>query len=142
MNLLCLRSGKIPNGACFPMHLHFRESQSGMESSQTERSNGDHDAVQDDKVGLILHDRVAPSVGHLADTEDTTSEDGQVCEDEAAGEQLERGRVHELDGRGFKLRSVGVHPEGVVADYTSEDEESKHLPCDTGHHEIVAHVLQ
>lgn len=76
MNLLCVRSGKLPNWAGFPMHLHLREHQYGMESSQAQGSDSDHDTVQGDEVGLILHDRVAPSIGHLTNTEDTTSDNG------------------------------------------------------------------
>ena len=97
MNLLRLRGGEFRNRARLAMHLHFREHESGMESSQAQGSNGDHDAVQNDKVCLILHDRVAPPIGHLADTEDTTRENGYVCEGEAANEQPEARRVHELD---------------------------------------------
>ena len=98
MDLLCLRGGKLPHRTRLSMHLHLREHQSRMESSQAEGSNGNHDTVQDDEVGLILHDRVAPPLGHFTYTENATSEDGQVCEDEAAGEQLEACRVHELNG--------------------------------------------
>ncbi len=112
-----------------------------MERRQAERSNRNHDAVQRDKVGLILHDRVPPPVGHLSDTEDAPCEDGQVGEAEAADEQFEAQRVHELDGRGFELRAVGVHAGSVVRDHAAEDEEGEDLPDDTGHHEIVAHVL-
>ena len=112
-----------------------------MESSQTQGSNRNHDTVQNDKVRLILHDRVAPPSGHLADTEDTTSEDGNVCEREAANEQLEARRIHELDSRGFELCTVRIHPQAVVGDHSAEDEEGDHLENDTGHHEIVADFL-
>ena len=98
MNFLRLRISELSNRAGLAMHLHFREHESGMESGQAQGSNGNHDAVQNDKVRLILHDRVAPPIGHLTDTEDTTSEDGEVREGEAADEQLEACRVHELDG--------------------------------------------
>ena len=103
MNLLRLRRGEFRNRARLAMHLHLREHESGMESSQAQGSNGNHDAVKNDKVRLILHDRVAPPIGHFTDTEDTTSEDGYVCEAEAADEQSEACRVHELDSRGFEL---------------------------------------
>ena len=141
MNLLRLRSGEFPDRAGLAMHLHLREHESGMEGSQAQGSNSNHDAVQNDKVRLILHDRVAPSIGHLTDTEDTTREDGDVCEGEAANEQPEACRVHELDSRGFELRSVRIHPQGVVADHGAEDDESDDLENDTGHHEIVADFL-
>ena len=98
MNLFRLRGREFPHRAGLAMHLHFREDESGMESGEAQGSNGDHDAVQHDKVRLILHDGVAPPIGHLTDTEDTTSEDGEVREGEAADEQLEPCRVHELDG--------------------------------------------
>lgn len=42
----------------------------------------------------------------------------------------------------FKLRSAGVHPGSVVPNHTSKYEEGKHLPHDTGHHQIVANLLQ
>ena len=141
MNFLCLRSAEFPKRAGFPMHLHLREYQSRMESCQAQGSNGNHHTVQNDKVGLVLHDRVAPSIGHLTNTEDTTNEDGQVREGEAAGKQLESCRIHELDRRGFELRSVGAHPGGVISNHGSKDEESEHLPHDTSHHEVVANIL-
>ena len=113
-----------------------------MEGRQAERGDANHDAVQDDKVRLILHDGVSPALGHLADTEDATDEDGQVGQDEAAGEELEACRVQELDGRVFERQSVGVDSVDVVGDHASEDEERKDLPHDTGHHEVVTGGLQ
>ena len=142
MNLLGVRVGEFANGAGLPMHLHLGEDEARVENGEAEGGDGDHDAVQGDEVGLVLHDRIAPAVGHLADTEDATGEDGQVCEEEAAGEELEAGRTHEFDGRGLELRSVAVHAEGVVRDHGAEDEEGEDLPYDTGHHEVVTDILQ
>ena len=34
-----------------------------------------------------------------------------------------------------------IHPQGVIADHSAEDEESDHLENDTGHHEIIADFL-
>lgn len=76
MNLLRIRRGEFSHRAGCPMHLHLREHQCRMESSQAEGSNGNHDTVQTDEVALVLHDRVTPSIGHLTNTEDTTSDNG------------------------------------------------------------------
>lgn len=42
----------------------------------------------------------------------------------------------------FELGPAGVHPGGVVPNHTSEYEEREYLPHDTGHHHIVANILQ
>ena len=60
-----------------------------MEGGQAKGGDGDHDAVQDDEVGLVLHDGVPPSVGHLSDTEDATDEDGKVGDKQTGDEDLE-----------------------------------------------------
>ena len=36
---------------------------------------------------------------------------------------------------------MGAHPEGVIPNHSSEDEEGDHLPHDTSHHEVVANIL-
>lgn len=112
-----------------------------MEASQADGSDGDHDAIKDDKVGLILHDGIAPATRHLADTEDATGEDGDVGEAEARDEDLEFGVAEDFGGGGGEFRAAGAGAEGVVGDEDAEGEEGEDLPDDTGHHEVVAGVL-
>ena len=74
-----------------------------MEGGEAERGNGDHDAVQDDEIGLVLHNRIAPSLGHLRDTEDASAEDGKVGKDESADEDSELAVVEEFRGGRIQL---------------------------------------
>jgi len=88
-----------------------------------------------------LHDRIGPPLGHLADTEDATNEDGEVCQAKASNEELEALVVQELDGGGLETCAVSAGPDEIVRNQDAEDDEGKDLPDDTGHHEIVAGLL-
>lgn len=112
-----------------------------MEDSETEYGNGDHDTVENDKVGLILHDWISPAFGHLSNTEDTTHEDGNKGHSKGANEQLPTCGCHELNGRGFEGRAMLVCSNGIVYDETGEDEEGEDLPYDTSKHKVVSSLL-
>lgn len=123
------------------MHLHFPEHPSGVESSQTDRHNSDHDAVQSDEVCLGLHDRITPPLGHLADTEDATREDGDIGKGKAGNEELEALVVEEFDSGRLEACAVCAGSDDIVRNQDAEDDEGKDLPDDTGHHEVVAGLL-
>lgn len=123
------------------MHLHLLEHPPGVEGRETGRRNQDHDTIEHDEISLALHDRVAPSLCHLSDTEDATGEDGDVSEYEAGDEKLEAAIVGELDGRGAPERALLAGTGDIVGDEEAEDDEGEDLPDDTGHHEVVARLL-
>lgn len=101
-DLLRIRELEFRDGVLLPMHLHLLEHPSGMECRQAEHRNRNHDAVKNDKVDLVLHDGVTPSLGHLPDTKDATDEDGEERNHNAGNEKLEAGVVGEFDGGGFE----------------------------------------
>ena len=113
-----------------------------MESSQAESRNGDHDAIQDDEISLVVHDRIAPSVCHLRDTEDATHENGQVSDEEATDEDLEFGILQQFHCGWCQVCAAGADAANIVGHQTAEDEEGDDLPDDTGHHEVIAGLLQ
>ena len=121
--------------------LHLREANPGVEDGEEGGGDGDHDTVQDDEVGLVLHDGRSPSVGHLADTVDAANEDGEVGDGDAAGEELEAGSLHQAGGGSGEGSAVPVDFGGVVGDQPAEDEKCDDLPHDTRDHHVVADVL-
>jgi len=120
------------------VHLHLREDITGMENSEAQRRDGNHDAVENDELCLVLHDLVPPSWAQLGDTVDATGEDGEVGDEETRNEELEAGSGHEAQAAGAVI-TLGA--DGVVEDERSETHEGDDLPYDTGDHEIGADVL-
>ena len=113
-----------------------------MEDSEAEYGDGDHNTVENDKVGLILHDWISPAFGHLSNTEDTTHEDGNIGQGKGTNEQLPTCSCHELIGRGFKSGAMLVCSNGIVYDEKSEDEEGEDLEYDTSKHKVVPGLLR
>ena len=124
------------------MHLHFREHKTRMRSGQTQHGDHNHDAVQANKVTLILHDGVPPAVSHFPDTEDAPGDDGQVRKHERGDKELKAAAREQLRGRMRQLPAALVQPHGIIRDQAAEDQKRKDLPHDTGHHKIVARILQ
>lgn len=69
--------------------LHLREGPARVEHRQTYGCDKDHDAVEDDEIRLVLHNGIAPTVGHLGDTVDTADEDGQEGNEDGGHEEFE-----------------------------------------------------
>ncbi len=112
-----------------------------MEDSEAEYGDCNHDTVENDKVGLILHDWISPTFGHLSDTEDTTHEDGNKGQGKTADENLPACSCHELNGRGCKSGATFVCSKGIVRDEKAKDEEGEDLPYDTSKHKVVPSLL-
>ena len=99
-----------------------------MEDGQAERSDSDHDAIKDDELGFILHDRIGPAARHLGDTEDATGEDDEEREDDGRGEELEVARGEQVDGGLGEAVAAAVGSVDVVRDENPEDEQGDDLP--------------
>ena len=112
-----------------------------MEYREADRSDSAHDAIENNELGLILHDRVGPTTRHLSDTEHASDEDDEERNHEGGSKELEVARREEIDrclGEGAAALE-GV--EAVVCHEGCEGDESDNLPDDTGHHEVVADGL-
>ena len=77
------------------VHLHLREAVTGMKNGQGQRSNGDHCAIERNKVRFILHDWAAPPFRHLRNAVHASRENGEIRKNDGAREELEAPRVHE-----------------------------------------------
>lgn len=105
-----------------------------MESDEEESSNGNHAAVENKELRLILHDRVPPSGTKLSDTEDATSEDGDESDEETPSEELKASRCDQVAGSSAADCFSGT--EDIIADEEGERHEGDDLPHDTSNHEI------
>ena len=98
-------------------------------------------SIQDDKVGLVLHNRVLPSLGHLGNTVDTSGEDGQESDEQRHGKKPESKILDDDIRRRAHLSSSSVEAGKVVSDQDCEYKQRKHLPHDTCHHQIIPQFL-
>lgn len=98
------------------MLLHLREDDARVKGSEAQCGNSNHDAVQDDKVGFILHDGVLPSTGHLSNTIAAAGEDGEEGQDESTSKELEAQGVQKGDSGGGEGTAAFVGAKSVVCD--------------------------
>ena len=98
-------------------------------------------SIKDDKVRLILHDAVCPSVGHLRDTVHTSDEDGQKRKRDRGGEEPEFRAADQKDGILAPAMPLTPGPVHIIPDHNREAYQGGDLPYDTGHHKIVPRGL-
>lgn len=110
-----------------------------MEGDEEESSNGNHAAVEDEELRLVLHDFVPPSGSKLSDTEDATGEDGDESDEETGNEKLEAGRCDQIHGSSTASCLPGA--EDIIADEEGESHEGDNLPDDTSNHEVGSYIL-
>ena len=115
-----------------------------MKRGQRDRGDEHHRAVQDDEVGLVLHDGVRPAPGHLGDAVAAAGEDGREGEEDGAGEEAEAWvGVCRLGFCGQRLVECGsAQAQHEVRHCAGEAEQDDDLQHDAGHHEVVADFLE
>jgi len=115
-----------------------REAVSRVEDRKGQRCNENHHTVQDNELGLILHNLVAPSTAHLGDTVDAAGEDCHVGDKEGAHEEAEAGILGQLArGRREGVAAL-VHADHVFDEEAAEDDQHNDLENYTGEHEVGA----
>ena len=124
------------------MRLHLRESMPRMADGEGEGGKSNHNAIQDDEVGLILHNRATPAVSHLGNAVCASRENGHVSEEDCAGEDFEAKRVQEPVTRLGQVGAVAVDSGGVEPHEATEDEQGYDLPHNTCDHHIIPRVQQ
>lgn len=123
------------------------EAPSGMEGVQGQHGDNDHDALEHDKVSLILDQLALPPLRQLDDTVDAADEDADGGQGQGDEEPFEFGRgaqggvagfAHVL-GCAWRAGSAGIAlgADGEVEAHEDEDGEGEDLEREPGDHDVV-----
>ena len=116
-----------------------------MEDIQRHDSNNNHDALEADKHGLVLHQGARPALAQLRHAEDAPPEDADGAERQGAEEALEEPRVADggdagglVEGGVAELLVAPPRVEGEVGRAEHEHEHGEDLEGQAGDHDVVA----